>query len=136
MDQIVLFFKKIYTPIQWIFATIGIIYLYEKFIRKPDEPKTVVNNDNSHNISVEKIKSPHGINDLTMSTTPVISEKDKPENILKKRLDEIKNHNKDKAVSNGKKAKLDNKLKKAVADNKPKKANRVKKRIEKRSDGL
>lgn len=68
MIPIFTWLKKIASVLQWIIATIGIIYLYEKFIRK-DLPQTVTNNDNSSNVDIAKIKTNKaGISDIKIDT--------------------------------------------------------------------
>lgn len=130
MTKLLDYLKKLLVPFQWILGTIGTIFLYEKFIRK-ETPQTVVNNDNSTSIEVDKIKKTSGVNEI------ITEAKQSAETVLSKRLDEIKNkkkndviaNKKEKPVSEKKVKKVTKKIEKATKNGKPKKVERLKKKI-------
>jgi hypothetical protein len=122
MELILEYLKKIGQPFVWVLSTLGVIFLYKKFI-DVSKPETVVNNDNrvstdnSTSIEIDKIKKTSGANEVIANG--------------KAEIEEIKKHIAPKLDPRKKTTKLNEKLVEANSNGKKKKVKRLTKRIEK-----
>jgi hypothetical protein len=108
--------KNLWDNLKWVLSALISIFIYEKLIRPKQEPKTVINNDNSSNVAVGKIKKTSGINEM------IAMSKNETSNDLK----ELQNS------PNKKIQKQISKIEDATLKGKPKKVERIQKRVNKK----